>query len=67
MSDVSLPAINLLDVRIFSNSSRPNYIMRILNYAYTYNYLACKVGIKGLWIENDILPNTCKLWYPMEE
>lgn len=36
MSDVSLPAINLLDVRMFSNSSRPKhmhttYIIHILN------------------------------------
>ena len=47
MSDVSLPAINLLDVRMFINSSRPNHIMRILNYAYTLiRILPVKLGLR---------------------
>ena len=32
MSDVSLPAINLLEVRIFSNSSRPSTATHMVDY-----------------------------------
>ena len=35
------------------------------NFIVTYKInLTCKVGVKGLWIENYVLPNSCELGYP---